>query len=60
MLIGYADSDNQGEADADDYLVCIHPPFIKADQLLGLNRSYYPSGMITYCFQAFLKVLWPG
>ena len=35
-------------------------PFIKADQLLGRKRSYYPSGMITYCFQALMKVLWPA
>ena len=51
--------DGKGEADADDYMVCIHLPFIKADQLLGRNRSYYPPGMITYCFQALMKAVWP-
>ena len=34
--------DGEGEADADDYLVCIHLPFIKADESLGRNRSYLP------------------
>lgn len=52
--------DGEGEADADDYLVCIHLPFIKADESLGRNRSYLPTGMITYCFQALMKTVWPA
>ena len=52
--------DGEGEADADDYLFCIHLPFIKADASLGRNRSYLPPGRITYCFQALMKTVWPA
>lgn len=52
--------DGKGLADTDDYLVCIHLPFIKADQLVRRNRCYYPPGMITHYFQALIKLLWPA